>query len=68
MRWISKGTNDLIPEAAWMIRFAHGLKDPFHDRMLTQSAFISHVVEAGIKVVFFTIDFSAYIVKCLSPG
>ena len=56
-----------IPEASRMIRFSHGLKNPFHYRVLAQSAFIGDVMKSRIQVIFFTINFSAHVIKCLSP-
>ena len=56
-----------IPEATRMVRFPHGLKNPFHYRVLAQSAFIGDVMKSRIQVIFFTINFSAHVIKCLSP-
>jgi len=50
-----------------MVRFPHGLKNPFHYRVLAQSAFIGDVMKSRIQVIFFTINFSAHVIKCLSP-
>ena len=51
------------PEASRMVGFPHSLENSLHDWMLTQSTLVRDMMKSRIKVVLFTINLSADVIK-----
>lgn len=47
---------DAAPEAARVIRFAHGLQYHFHDEVAANRAFLGRLLKTGIQVILLAID------------